>query len=83
MNSAGWAATTVNYMWPLATCLYALIPIRKIWDGEKIKFWEYPLYIIATLFSANQEQACCILVGTYILFTIFMIIKNKKIYYYC
>lgn len=80
MNSAGWAATTVNYMWPLATGLFALIPIRKIWDGEKIKFWQYPLYVLATMFAANQEQSCAILVGTYLLFAILMIIKNKKIH---
>lgn len=80
MNGAGWAATTVNYMWPLATCLFALIPIRKIWDGEKIKFWQYPLYIISLIFSANAEQTCAILFGTYLLFTILMIIKNKKIH---
>ncbi len=80
MNSAGWAATTVNYMWPLATGLFALIPIRKIWDGEKIKVWQYPLYIIALIFSANAEQTCAILFGTYLLFAILMIIKNKKIH---
>ena len=80
MNGAGWAATTVNYMWPLATCLFALIPIRKIWDGEKIKFWQYPLYVIALIFSANAEQTCAILLGTYLLFAILMIIKNKKIH---
>ncbi len=80
MNSAGWAATTINYMWPLATCLFALIPIRKIWDGEKIKFFEYPLYVLALIFAGNQEQTCAILCGTYILFTILMIIKNKKIH---
>lgn len=82
MNSAGWAATTVNYMWPLATCLFALIPIRKIWDDEKIKFWEFPLYTISLIFAGNQEQTCAILCGTYILFTILMIIKNKKIHPY-
>lgn len=82
MNSAGWAATTVNYMWPLATCLFALIPIRKIWDEEKIKWWEYPLYTLALIFAGNQEQTCAILCGTYILFTILMIIKNKKIHPY-
>lgn len=80
MNSAGWAATTINYMWPLATGLFALIPIRKIWDGEKIKFWQYPLYALALIFSGNQEQACAILFGTYLLFTVLMIIKNKKIH---
>ncbi|MDO4996914.1 MAG: DUF6056 family protein [Bacilli bacterium] len=80
MNSAGWAATTVNYMWPLATCLYSLVPIKKIWSKEKIKIIEYPLYILALIFAGNQEQSCCILVGCYILFTIFMIIRNKKIH---
>jgi hypothetical protein len=80
MNSAGWAATTINYMWPLALGLFALIPIRKIWNGEKIKFWQYPLYVLALIFSANQEQACAILLGAYLLFAILMIIKNKKIH---
>lgn len=80
MNSAGWAATTVNYMWPLATCLYALIPIRKIWDGEKIRWFEYPLFMLSLIYAGNQEQTCCILVGCYLLFAIFMIIKNKKIH---
>lgn len=80
MNSAGWAATTVNYMWPLATGLFALIPIRKIWDGKKIKFWEYPLYVLAIIFAGNQEQSCAILFGTYILFSIIMILKNKKVH---
>ena len=72
MNGAGWAATTINYMWPLATGLFALIPIRKIWDEEKIKFWQYPLYIIAMIFATNQEQVCAILLGTYLLFTVFI-----------
>lgn len=82
MNGSGWATTTVVYMWPLAMCLFALIPIKKIWDGEKIKFWEYPLYTMALLFAGNQEQTCSILCGSYILFTILMIIKNKKIHPY-
>lgn len=82
MNSAGWAATTTNYMWPLATCLFSLIPIRKIWDGEKIHLWQYPLYTLALIFAGNQEQTCAILFGTYLLFTLLMIIKNKKIHPY-
>ena len=80
MNDAGWAATTVNYMWPLATGLFTLIPIKKIWDNEKIKFWQYPLYVVTLIFASNQEQACAILFGTYLLFTVLMIIKNKKIH---
>lgn len=79
MHQAGWAATTINYMWPLATCLFALIPIKKIWYNEKIKLWEYPLYTLALIFAGNQEQSSAILVCFYILFTIIMFVKNKKV----
>lgn len=80
MASAGWAATTVNYMWPLATCLFALIPIRKVWDGEKIKPWQYPLYVLAMIFACNQEQTCAILLACYLIFNIVTIIKDKKVH---
>ena len=79
MNSAGWAATTVNYLWPLAMCLYSLIPIKKMWYNEKIKFFQYPLFILSILFAGNQEQTCCILVGCYVVFSILMIIRDRKI----
>ena len=36
MASAGWATTTTVYTWPLALGLYALIPIKRIWNGEKM-----------------------------------------------
>ena len=38
MHQTGWASTSINYLWPLATGLFALIPIRKMWEGEKIKW---------------------------------------------
>lgn len=79
MHQAGWAATTVNYMWPLAMCLFALIPIKKTWNSEKISFWEYPLYTLALLFAGNQEQTSAILVCVYLIFTIIMIVRDKKI----
>lgn len=82
MNGAGWAATTTNYMWPVATCLFALIPIKKIWNNEKIKWFEFPLYTLSLIYAGNQEQSAAILLGTYILFSIFMIIKDKKIHPY-
>lgn len=79
MNSAGWAATTVNYMWPLALGLFALIPINKIWNSKKIKLWQYPLYSLALIFAANQEIMCAILLSFYGIFAVLMILKNKKI----
>lgn len=76
--SAGWKATTINYMWPLAFTFYAMIPIKKYYEEAKFKWYEYPLYTLALIFACNMEQTCAILFGTYLLFMILLIIKDKK-----
>lgn len=78
MHQTGWASTSINYLWPLATGLFALIPIRKMWDGEKIKWWQYPLYTISLIFAANQEQAGALLLGFYLVFTTIMLFRKDK-----
>lgn len=80
MAETGWGATTSNYMWPLATTLFALIPIKKAWDGEKFRWFQIPLYAISLIYACNQEQTCAILFGTYGLFTVLFIIKDKKVH---
>lgn len=80
MHQTGWASTSINYLWPLATGLFAMIPIRKAWDNEKIKWWQFPLYWIALIFAANQEQMAALILGFYVVFIILMILrKDKKI----
>lgn len=80
MSESGWAATTANYMWPLATMLFALIPIRKAWDGEKFKWFQYALFALSAFYAGNQEQTCSILVGIYLVYTILFILKDKKVH---
>ncbi len=83
MHQTGWASTSINYLWPLATGLFALIPIRKIWEEEKIKWWQYPLYTISLIFAANQEQAGALILGFYLVFTVVMLFrKDKKVKVY-
>lgn len=77
MNSAGWIATTVNYLWPLALGLIALYPLRKIADGEKLRGYEYAVYSICLLFAANAEQMCAILLAIYAVFAVMMLVKKK------
>lgn len=79
LTVVGWGASTINYIWPLATCLFAIIPIKKYYAEEKIRWFEYPLYSLALIFAANMEQTAAILLGTYLLFTLLLIIKEKKI----
>ena len=77
MSEAGFAATTLNYLWPLTFLLYALIPFQNIYKEEAINKKLLPTYIIAFLFACNQEQATCVGIFTSIVFLIYCI-KNKK-----
>ena len=78
MYSAGWIATSLNYLWPVTFGIVALIPIRKYFDKEKISWIEYLIYIVAMVFAANQEQVCLILLTVYIIFSVYFIVKKEK-----
>lgn len=78
MSSAGWAATTVNYIWTLALGLFSFISIRKAYDGEKINIFSGILYALACVYACNQEQVCVVLFVTYLLSTILLTIRDKK-----
>lgn len=73
-RSAGWAATTINYLWPLCLGLCAVIPIKKVFTNEAIRLWEYPIYTLFLIFAANQEQSCALLLGFYCLAFIFTLL---------
>ena len=59
MNSAGWAATLINYWYPLTACVFALYFVSK----EKLKIWEWALLIPLTLFGVNLELNCIGVLG--------------------
>lgn len=80
VNSAGWIATTVNYMWPLACGIVAIYPIRKYIENKKLNGFEYIFYTVCLLFSANSEQMCFILIMVYVTCCIYYIINNKKLF---
>ncbi|WP_251551948.1 DUF6056 family protein [Neobacillus muris] len=77
MGSAGWMATTLNYLWPLSFGLIAMIPIKKTLFNEKIFWYEYLLYIPALIFSANQEQMSAILFAVYLMVSIYLFFNKK------
>lgn len=77
MGSAGWICTSLNYMWPLATLLYALSGAFRRYRGEKIPAWKYPLYIVALIFTANCEQSAVMLVMTFGMAFVFAVMDKK------
>ncbi|MBC3804488.1 hypothetical protein GH808_08585, partial [Acetobacterium fimetarium] len=81
LTTAGWIVTSVHYLWALTLSLVALYPLKKIYFNEVIKWYEYPVYLVATVFGMNMEIMAAILVSVYFLFCVFFIYKkNTSIY---
>ena len=77
MSSAGWYATTLNYLWPLSLGLYSLIPIKNHLISKTDKLYKYILYFLSLIYACNQEQMCLIIFSIYLLFTIYFIYKKN------
>lgn len=78
-SAAGWQATTINYVWPLALGMFSFISIKKIFNNEKIKIWEYIAYSLAIVFACNMEQMGCIIFMIYLVYSILYFVKSKKV----
>lgn len=79
VGEAGWYATSLNYIWPLAFGLYVLTFIKKFYNNGKLTRGEYITFFISLVFSSNQEQMCAILLGFYGLALIVDYLLNRKI----
>lgn len=77
MSSAGWVATTLNYLWPLSFGLFSFIPIKKQLNNEKMSIIEKIFYALALVFACNTEQMGAIIFGFYLIYSIYLI-KNKQ-----
>ncbi len=62
-NGAGWIATTLNYLWPCALALWALVPVKKILCEEPVSWWEKALSIPSLIVAANMELVCVFLLA--------------------
>ncbi len=76
--SAGWVVTTLNYIWPLALGMYNISLVFRLTRAERVRAWEYPLGLLATLFAANMEQMA---VGLFIIDGVLLgwnLVRKKK-----
>lgn len=78
LGTAGWVVTMMTYFWPMVFGFVALIPIKKILDGEKFKAWEYVGYSLALIYAANEEIKLIILLLLYLTFCIYFVVIRKK-----
>ncbi len=78
MNSAGWMATTMNYVWVLALGLVALLPLKKWCNQKQCAWWEILISCFAILYAANMEQMSAILFGAYLVCGVYFILQKRK-----
>ncbi len=78
MSSAGWIATYMNYLWPLAFSTYAMISLKKIYCGERVYAFEWVTFLLAFLFAGNVEQMNVLILCVLIYFGIDYYIIGKR-----
>lgn len=81
MAEAGFAATTINYLWPLTFLIFSFVPLRYIYDSKKVSKKMLFIYLLSFIFACNQEQAVCIgFIVAIISFIYFVKEKKRKFY---
>lgn len=69
MSSAGWMATTLNYLWVAAFMFFAFTGVYRVFCQKRISTIHKIALIPATIYAANQEQACvcmCLLFAAFL-----------------
>ena len=61
MASAGWIATTTNYLWPLWGVLVIGMLLKQLRCGRKVPVWEAVAALLACAYAGSQEQAAVLL----------------------
>ena len=83
MITAGWIATSANYLWTTAMGMYSILPIIKKWQGKKITKNTYILASAATIYACNEEQVSALLLGLSVCVLVYSLVKKRrKVDYY-
>ena len=61
LASAGWIATTTNYLWPLWGVLVIGMVLKQLRCGRKVPVWEATAALLACAYAGSQEQAAVLL----------------------
>lgn len=77
MSLAGWIATTLNYMWPLALGVTALYPIRVYAEDGTIRIPEGILYSLCLIFAVSSEQMAAVMLAAYGGYILYLLWSGK------
>ena len=63
LSSAGYIASSANYLYPLVGILLLACQVKDLWTGRPVHLLRHLLGIPVMAYVLNQDQAACILVG--------------------
>lgn len=80
MVDAGFIATTLNYLWSVTLGFLCLLPSWKVFNNEKVRWYEKLLLLPLLLYAANMQQMSVILTVLLGLSCIIMTVKRKSVH---
>ncbi len=78
LASAGWMATTINYLWPAAMLSVTAVSLVKIYNDRKIGAAEMVGVILAEVFATNFETLAGFYVCVIAAFCVMLIYEKKS-----
>lgn len=63
LSSAGYIATSTNYIYPILCLLLIMVPFRQRMLGYEISMKQHVVSVIAILYVSNHDQSAMVLVG--------------------
>lgn len=78
LSSSGWMVATMTEVWPVIAGIVALIPIKRRINEEAISVPKMLLFCVAMIYACNFELVMAFLLGTYTVYTVYILIKRKK-----
>lgn len=79
LSSAGWGATTTNYLWCFSLGMISFLPLINNYQDNSNSKTLYLISILGLFYATNQEQMCAIILGFNILYLINTLLKKEKI----
>lgn len=62
LTSAGYVATSTNYIWTSAMFLFSLVSIKMFFEQKRVSKLLAIVFTAAVLYASNQEQTCVLLI---------------------
>lgn len=77
IHSAGYVATTTNYVWPLALGLVAMLPLADLLQHRKTPLWLKFVGILCAVWATNMELMAALVAGFAFVTILFHIVEGR------